>query len=112
MPSQCSAIGFKMESLGRVTVPTAAQDALDGHDTAFNSPTDIVRWIVHENPFQRSTSDPTAVHALLDEHETPLRTPEGIAVRWIDHLTPFQRSAKPSPTAVQDELDTHDTPFM
>ena len=54
-------------------------------------------WIFHLLPFHRSTSvpavkDPTAVHALDEEHETPtnslLLAPVGFGVGWTDHPEP------------------------
>jgi hypothetical protein len=56
-------------------------------------------------PFQNSTKvsvfefvyDPTAVHTVEDEHDTPPRplavAPDGLGVDWITHSVPFQRSA-------------------
>src|SRR5690242_20219217 len=60
---------------------------------------------------------PTAVHAVADGHDTPVREtpePDGLGVGWIDHVVPFQRTANvpvPSawPTAVQALLEMHET---
>jgi hypothetical protein len=74
---------------------------------------------------------PTAVHAVVDVHDTPLslltgaprRVVVGLGVVWIDQPTPFHRSANVmpgealaallsswNPTAVQAVADTHDPP--
>lgn len=85
-----------------------------------------VQWV----PFHRSASvtwplpplsyDPTAVHAVVDVHDTALRSALGWDVGWIDQRTPFHRSANISPepppsvydpTAIQAVLDGHDTPL-
>jgi hypothetical protein len=75
-------------------------------------------------PFQPSTTvpTPTAVQAVADVHDTPLRplsgTPLEFGVDWIDQAVPFHRSAKVcaflneirlEPTAVQAVGDVHDT---
>jgi hypothetical protein len=88
-----------------------------------------MRWIVHLLPLQRSASVklllalpekyPTAVHALPDVHDTPLRAgttwPGGLGIGWVDQVLPLQRSAKTSfwkdPTAVHRLPDVHDTPL-
>jgi hypothetical protein len=79
-----------------------------------------VGWIDHLRPFQRSTNggseqgsrpqsgtavqDPTAVHPLVEVHETPFSAlmvvplaPAGLGVRWSDHFPPFQRSTNGRP---------------
>jgi hypothetical protein len=84
-------------------------------------------------PFQRSDNvwgadandvekTPTAMHALLDVHDTPPSMPNGdLGVRRTFQLRPFQRSASSlpfpaalvnpprCPTAMQALLDVHDT---
>jgi hypothetical protein len=65
---------------------------------------------------------PTAVHAVVDAHDTPnrrlLAAPVMVGVRWIDQRVPFQCSANATPaparlvkypTAVQVVPDAHDT---
>src|SRR6266581_3193258 len=67
---------------------------------------------------------PTATQAEGEAHATPLRkltcAPAGLGVRWIRQVVPFHRSARgtklpelaiDAPTAVQDEVEVHDTPF-
>jgi hypothetical protein len=87
-------------------------------------------WMDQRVPFQCSTrvdevsarsNDPTAVQALPDVHQMPLRTLRfcraGFGDGWIDHRVPFQRSARVNeflappedPTAVQALLDVHET---
>jgi hypothetical protein len=113
------------------------QLVLDVQDTpvrALSEPVPASRWIDHLVPFQRSTSapaisepkgkkNPTAVHAIADVHDTPIRwlgEPSGrklgLGVCRTDHRRPFQRSANvplpvPSPTAMQAALETHETPW-
>ena len=59
-----------------VVYPTAVQAVADVHETPFRTPLDGLRnglgRTAHRLPFQRSTSPPTARHALADEHDTPL----------------------------------------
>jgi hypothetical protein len=67
---------------------------------------------------------PTAVHAVLLVHETPLRTLAAVLLAlgldWISQLRPFQRSTsvrtRPAavwnePTAVQPAAEEQDTPL-
>jgi hypothetical protein len=80
-------------------------------------------WIVQLAPSQRSAngpleSDPTAMQALPDEHDTPFSwlTALGLGVVWIVQLTPSQRSASccplpVKPTAIQAVDAGHDTLF-
>jgi hypothetical protein len=63
--------------------------------------------------------NPTAMHSVLDGHETPVSSLvlDGFGVRSASHRPPVQRSAKFTPypvvlippTAVQTLLDAHDT---
>ena len=81
-------------------------------------------------PFQASASVPTGLPELSKRmptamqaddvgHATLVRAdagPEGLGVAWMAHLVPSHRSARvlpvpEFPTAVQAELDAHDTPF-
>jgi hypothetical protein len=75
---------------------------------------------VREVPFCDDVADPAAVHALVEVHDTPSRTPPRteLGVGWIDQLVPFQASANAersplpsstSPTAVQAVAEVHDT---
>jgi len=99
----------------------------EGHETPSRTVAAFrVIWlgtIDHLVPFHDSTSalpdSPTAVQALADTHDTPLRKPP-----WplfpggtTDQLVPFQDSISlltpvcvNDPTAVQALADTHDTP--
>jgi hypothetical protein len=73
-------------------------------------------------PVNRSTSValpvlPTAVHAMPDVHDTPLRLPPpdpNVGVGSIHQRVPFQCSARvpvpADPTAVQAVAEKHDTP--
>jgi hypothetical protein len=83
-----------------------------------------VAWIDQLLPSQRSANvgdenapDPTAVHAVLEVHDTPfswLPSKLGLGVLWIVQLVPFQTSANAlpeNPTASQAVADVHDTPF-
>jgi hypothetical protein len=112
--------------------PTAVQ-RLRAHETALRVlklPKGLgALWIVQRMPFQRSmrlidrswnASSPTAMHAVGLVHEIPSREtvapsepaagPVGFGVCSIIHDDPFQRSTDPpSPTAVQAELEVHDT---
>ena len=112
--------------------PTAVQARVDVHDTPNSTapPAGLgVGWIDHLLPFQRTASVccpsapaglklPTAMHALAEVHETPLRPLPlaGVGVRWIAQRAPFHRSASVlfplplPPTAVQAFADLHDTP--
>ena len=87
--------------------PTAVQAVVDGHDTRV-SVVDMplgfgVVWIDQLVPFHRSANvalslmDPTAVHAVVVVHDTPLRKPEfcpaRVGVDWTVQLVPFHRSA-------------------
>jgi hypothetical protein len=122
-----------------VYAPTAVQTPALPHDTDPNSPPFpggvVVAWITQLLPFQRSANEPvlvlpSAVHALADTHDTPIRSAppatRGVGVAWIAQLVPFHRStnvrcgplppapgASPNgyqPTAVHALADTHDTP--
>jgi hypothetical protein len=128
------------ELSGRPQFPTAAQNALDAHDTPDNPPPNpgpnaktLVASIDQLEPSQRSTSgaptppaasnggaEPTAVQAVADVHDTPLRTlgRESAGFDWIDQRTPFQRSTSANdlpdlflkyPTATQALREVHDT---
>ena len=116
--------------------PTAVHARLDAHDTPKSSlpwETTGVFWITHLAPFQRSANCdgvsavgdsplvkwkvPTAVHALLDEHDTPLKStvwPDSLGVVCIAHLTPFHRSTSAAPatdpTAIQAFLQLQTPP--
>ncbi len=118
-----------------VKAPTAVHALAAGHDTPARmlplpplASGDV--WIVQLAPFQRSArvswtsalvmKYPTAVHAALDVHDTPLRlvipSPVGFGVAWSVQLTPFQRSANGTspplrsyPTAVHALIDAQDT---
>ena len=80
----------------------------------------------HFRPFQRSTRlpalvAPTAVHAIREVHDTPLRRPPrplGTGVRRRIHPEPVNRAATgpllvalrlPLPTAIHVVRDTHET---
>jgi hypothetical protein len=80
------------------------------------------RHVRDDHAYRSASQDPTAVQAVLDMHDTPLRVllvvPVGLGVVWIDQLVPFQPSANVTsgpdpmldhPTAVQAVLDVHDT---
>jgi hypothetical protein len=59
-------------------------------------------------------SDPTAIHALAEEHDTLVKRhhqePDGFAVCSVDHRVPFHRSARwPLPTAVHAPFGEHET---
>jgi hypothetical protein len=101
------------------------QALLDVHDTRYRlknaTPWGLgVVWIDQLVPFHCSASVPvlelpTAVHAVLDVHDTPESgAPDGLGVVWIDQLVPFHCSASVPvlelPTAVHAVLDVHDTP--
>jgi hypothetical protein len=122
-----------------VDVPAATHAPAEVHDTPISSlafPSAVgsatalgVRWIDHVEPFQRSAKvapltsplttpeePPTAVHALADVHDTPLKKESwaaGLGVRWTDHLEPFQRSSSglfPSdPTTTRARGEVRDT---
>jgi len=89
--------------------PTAVHAVDDRHTTRFSelntAPVGLgVAWIDQEVPFQRSANVvrlervlpvlPTAVHAVGDVHETPVRklevAPAGLGVATIAHFVPFQ----------------------
>ena len=109
---------------------TAVQRLAEVHDTPFRV-ADValvpvgVDWSDQLVPFQPSArvpepSVPTAVHAVVDVQETPLRLLSGTAgVLWIDQVVPFQRSTNSTmflalfskyPTAVHAVDEVHDTP--
>ena len=111
-----------------VRLPTATQVFVEVHDTAPNPPPFAPAGFRESSidqlaPFQRSTTatrlpprlrnDPTAVHAVLDMHDTPLSppalAPAGRRVRWTVQLAPFQRTARQPPTAVHAVLEVHET---
>ncbi len=58
-------------------------------------------------------TEPTAVHAVADVHDTALMRPPPMRLGVDDQLVPFQRSADsppgPTPTAVQAVAEVHDT---
>jgi hypothetical protein len=118
--------------------PTAVHAVVEVHDTPFSrllvAPVGLgTVWIDQVVPFQRSAkgtmlpalprADPTAMQAVAEVHDTPLRsalsvTPMGLGVAWTDQVVPSQRSAMvPSPpeptltgpTAVQAVGEVHDT---
>jgi hypothetical protein len=118
--------------------PAAVQAVLDVHDTPpnwlFVAPAGLrVLWIAQLSPFRRSANvtvvpglmvkDPTAVHAVVDAHDTPPNllsvASTGLEVLWTDQLAPFDRSASVArvvplmnvPTAVHAVADVHDTPL-
>jgi hypothetical protein len=69
-------------------------------------------------PFQRSATDPTAMQATRDEHDTLNRPNEvgTFGVCWIDQRVPFHRSTRMPrspypPTATQTFLAGQDTLF-
>jgi hypothetical protein len=65
----------------------------------------------------RLVKNPTAIHDLVDAHETPSSSlvvaPTGVGARRIVQLVPFQRAANMAlpldPTAVHAVVDAHDT---
>jgi hypothetical protein len=82
----------------------------DVHETALRKPPAGVGWMAHFLPFHRSAScllspnglaavSPTAVHALAEVHDTPLKSmrvaPAGLGVGWMTHFLPFHRCASP-----------------
>ena len=98
--------------------PMAVQAVADEQDTPPKlldvAPAGLgMDWIDQRVPFQCSASvgpagpavlvlaPPTAVQALADVHDTPLKllkaAPAGLGVDWIDQRVPFQRSASVSP---------------
>jgi hypothetical protein len=94
--------------------PTAAQAVSVAHDTPVSplfvgvAPAGGVLWIVQLVPSQRSTKnmmlsvlssdDPTAVQAVADVQDTPLRPALGtLGVFWIVQLVPSQRSTRGPP---------------
>jgi hypothetical protein len=119
-------------------LPTAVQEPEEEHDTpskpAAPAPTGFgVVWTDQVAPFHRSASGsdpplalaapPTAVHAVAEVHDTPLRVdalaPTGTRVDWIAQVTPFHRSARGVsstalyvyPTAMHVVVREHDTLF-
>ncbi len=121
-----------------VQLPTAVQAVGVEHDTPLRelaiAPVGLLgAWTDHAVPFQRAAkvtvvaelflSLPTAVQAVLERQDTPLRlavvAPAGLGVLWIVQLVPFHRSASIAvvpevfvqlPTAVQAVVEKHDTP--
>jgi len=110
-PPHCSTRTFEFE------VPTAVQVSVAGHATADSlldgDPAGMgVGWIAQLLPFHRSASVscapdptancPTAVHAELDEQDTPLRAlaaaPAGFGVDWTAQMPPLRRSASVTPS--------------
>ena len=128
--------------------PTAVQPLRGPQETALNVLLELtallstgmtgVGWTDQLRPFQRSAKAvsppiappvyPTAVHAVRDAHDTPLKelppTTERPGALCTDHLLSFHRSARGSevklpstllltlPTAVQASRDVQDTPSM
>lgn len=120
-------------------LPTAVQAVGDMHDTALRlvsaAAVEVgVVWIDQPTPShcsasvkrvpERLSDDPTALHAVVDAHDTPDNmlslTPGGVGVVWIDQPTPSHRSTNAAPlpalstkdpTAVQAVDDVHDTPL-
>lgn len=95
-----------------VTDPTAVQSLGDGHETPLRELPRAPRGrcvlrTAQRAPFQscanamrvpaESIRYPTAMHSLLEAHDTPSSAsavaPVGVGVGWIDHRRPFQRSA-------------------
>jgi hypothetical protein len=138
VPFQCSASVSSPEELLKYD-PAAVQEVTDGHDTPCKllctAPVGLGEgWMDQRAPFQRSTSDPsppevllmyhpTAVHAVAERHDTPLKTEvisgTGLGVGWMAQRLPFQRSARVSvtpelavyvPTAVHEEGEEHEIP--
>jgi hypothetical protein len=92
----------------------------DVHDTPFSAPRLAplrglrVLWILQLVPFQASANVtsivaglaklPTVVHAILDEHDTPLRVmlvaPAGSGVSSILQRSPLKRFASATPVPV------------
>ena len=117
------------------TQPAAMHLVAVGQETPVSMLPDVPgadAWIVQLVPSQRSISgwnpepvltDPMAVQALADEHDTADRdvnsAPAGLGVDWIVQLVPFQDSASGAvvpgpvpgvwPTAMQELADLHDT---
>jgi hypothetical protein len=116
-------------------LPTAVHALGEVHDTpsstAAIAPVGLgARWIVHFVPFHLSASGaatrgrpelPTAMHAVGEVHDTPLRelnAAGGFGVGWIVHFVPFHCSATVAatprrlelPTAVHAVGEVHDTP--
>jgi hypothetical protein len=109
--------------------PTATHDSEDVHDTASSTliPGSGLAMIVHELPFHDSTKVvfpalvwPTAMHHDKETHDTPCNwSLDALAfgLATTDHELPFHDTTKVSfaetpwdqPTAVQNEVDTHDT---
>jgi hypothetical protein len=67
-----------------------------------------------------SNEPPTAVHAVADVHDTPIRkligTPGGAGIGWTlqlvpSHLSAITRPALLFPTAVHAEGELQETPF-
>jgi hypothetical protein len=95
-------------------VPTAVQLSAAVQDTSVRSLWPFAKlgvgWIDQVVPFHRYAPGPTAVHALPDVHDTPVRLWPGVFV-GIDQLSPSHCSASgptvvpaastSSPTAVQ-----------
>src|SRR5579875_3378733 len=80
-----------------------------------------VVWVLHRVPFHRTAqvppglanTEPVAVHADVDGHETPSRipplAPAGSGTVWAAHRDPFHASAsgpdEPNPTATHDRAE-------
>jgi hypothetical protein len=120
-----------------MSYPTAVQAVDEAHETAVNKdPIEVTGGLgvfrtVHFVPFHTSTKvrkaelpswSPTAVHAVLEVHETPLKTalvdPNGVWVFRITHFVPIQASASiestfellsENPTAVHDPTVAQET---
>jgi hypothetical protein len=119
--------------------PAAMHALAEAHETPLKelktNPAGLrMRWLAHLRPFQRSatTSEaspsrlderPTALQALAEAHDIPLRevkpSPAGSGMRWMAHLRPFQRSASgmaamspftEDPTAMHFRADAHEIP--
>jgi hypothetical protein len=117
--------------------PTPVHAVVDVHDTPRSTPSVAplgvgIVWINQRTPSHRSANgklvpvllsdDPTALHAVVDAHDTPQSTlsvaPVGAGIGWIDQPTPSHRSTNGAvvpalstkdPTAVQAVVDVHDT---
>jgi hypothetical protein len=104
--------------------PTAVHAVAAVQDTAPSvAPERLgVVWTVQVLPFQTSAkvlsctlSNPTAIQAVAEVHDTPLRAPLPLGVLWTVQLLPSQPTAKVAPlelpTATHAVAAVHDTPL-
>ena len=115
--------------------PTAVQAEAEVHETAFRVYPAVAAvgdgWMLHFVPFhcsatvpallpELSNEPPTAVHAVADVHDAPVRellaAPVGPGVGWMLQLVPSHRSAMTCPrllfpTAVHAVGDVQETAF-